>query len=62
MAFVLDYYYFTLTYLTELLSVFVQQLLTVQLYYHVCHTPFECIKDDAILEEYALARRKETSL
>jgi DNA-directed RNA polymerase subunit RPC12/RpoP len=31
---------------TELLSLFGQQLLTVQYYCQTCHTPFEYIKDD----------------
>ena len=38
-------------------SLFGQQLLTVQMYCNTCHTPFECIKDDDILDEFA--RRKE---
>jgi DNA-directed RNA polymerase subunit RPC12/RpoP len=42
---------------TELFSLFGQQLLTVQYYCNACHTPFECIKDDDILEAYAT--RKE---
>jgi formylmethanofuran dehydrogenase subunit B len=42
---------------TELFSLFGQQLLTVQFYCNVCHTPFECIKDDDILDDYAA--RKE---
>ncbi len=41
---------------TELLSLFGQQLLTVQYYCNDCHTPFERIKDDE-LEDYAT--RKE---
>jgi len=35
---------------TELFSLFGQQLLTVQYYCNACHTPFEYIKDDDILE------------
>ena len=42
---------------TELFSLFGQQLLTVQYYCNACHTPFECIKDDDILEDYVT--RKE---
>ena len=38
---------------TEFMSLFGQQLLTVQVYCHACHTPFECVKDDAVLEAYA---------
>ncbi len=38
---------------TELFSLFGQQLLTVQFYCHSCHTPFEHIKDDAMLDDYA---------
>lgn len=36
---------------TELFSLFGQQLLTVQYYCQSCHTPFECVKDDALLDE-----------
>lgn len=43
---------------TELFSLFGQQLLTVQYYCHVCHTPFERIKDDDVLVDYA-ARKDE---
>ena len=43
---------------TELLSLFGQQLLTVQFYCKTCHTPFECVKDDDILNAYALARKE----
>jgi len=46
---------------TELLSLFGQQLLTVQMYCHACHTPFECVKDEDILDAYDAAR-KENSL
>jgi ring-1,2-phenylacetyl-CoA epoxidase subunit PaaD len=42
---------------TELFSLFGQQLLTVQFYCNACRTPFECIKDDDILDDYAA--RKE---
>ena len=38
---------------TELLSLFGQQLLTVQFYCQSCHTPFEYVKDDALLDDYA---------
>jgi hypothetical protein len=41
----------------ELLALFGQQLLTVQMYCNACHTPFECVKDDDILENFAV--RKE---
>ncbi len=43
---------------TEFMSLFGQQLLTLQLYCHTCHTPFECVKDDAILEAYDVARKE----
>ena len=43
---------------TEFMSLFGQQLLTLQLYCHACHTPFECVKDDAILEAYVEARKE----
>ncbi len=36
---------------TELFSLFGQQLLTVQYYCNTCHTPFEHIKDDDVLDE-----------
>ncbi len=45
---------------TELFSLFGQQLLTVQYYCNACRTPFEHIKDDAVLEERAHAARSET--
>ncbi len=44
---------------TEFMSLFGQQLLTLQVYCHACHTPFECVKDDAILEAYAQARKED---
>jgi len=48
---------------TELFSLFGQQLLTVQYYCNACHTPFEYIKDDDVLDNYAVqtiqAVRKE---
>lgn len=34
---------------TTFFSLFGQQLLTVQYYCDACHTPFEYIKDDALL-------------
>jgi hypothetical protein len=37
---------------TEPLALFGAQLLTVQLYCLGCHTPFEYVKDDAILEAF----------
>jgi DNA-directed RNA polymerase subunit RPC12/RpoP len=42
---------------TELFSLFGQQLLTVQYYCNACHTPFERVKDDDVLDDYQ--RRKE---
>lgn len=36
---------------TELASLFGQQLLTVQYYCSACRTPFEKVKDDAVLAE-----------
>lgn len=45
---------------TELFSLFGQQLLTVQYYCNACHTPFEHIKDDEVLNYYAA--RKENPL
>lgn len=50
---------------TTLLSLFGQQLLTVQYYCHACHTPFEYVKDDVPLETPAVSEpmeeRKETT-
>lgn len=40
-----------------LLSLFGPQLLTVQMCCETCHTPFEFVKDDAIVQ--AFATRKE---
>ena len=37
---------------TEPLSLFGAQLLTVQMYCQRCHTPFEFVKDDAILNVF----------
>ena len=42
---------------TELSSLFGQQLLTVQYYCRNCRTPFERVKDDDVLADYAT--RKE---
>lgn len=42
---------------TEPLALFGKQLLTVQMYCLACRTPFEYVKDDAILE--AFEARKE---
>ena len=44
---------------TELFSLFGQQLLTVQYYCNACHTPFECIKDDEVLNDYAARKESE---
>jgi ring-1,2-phenylacetyl-CoA epoxidase subunit PaaD len=38
---------------TEPFALFGQQLLTVQMYCNTCHTPFEYVKDDDILEDFA---------
>jgi hypothetical protein len=43
---------------TELFSLFGQQLLTVQYYCNSCHTPFERVKDDDVLNDFAA--RKES--
>ena len=43
---------------TEPFSLFGQQLLTMQYYCNTCHTPFERIKDDDVLDDYA-ARKEE---
>jgi DNA-directed RNA polymerase subunit RPC12/RpoP len=40
---------------TEFFSLFGQQLLTVQYYCNACHTPFEHIKDDDVLDEVGVA-------
>ncbi|QBD79730.1 hypothetical protein EPA93_28630 [Ktedonosporobacter rubrisoli] len=42
---------------TEIFSLFGQQLLTVQYYCNACRTPFEHVKDDSVLDNYAA--RKE---
>ncbi len=44
---------------TELFSLFGQQLLTVQYYCNACHTPFERIKDDDVLNDYATRKESE---
>ncbi len=44
---------------TELSSLFGQQLLTIQFYCHSCHTPFECVKDDDILDAYAARKENQ---
>lgn len=44
---------------TELFSLFGQQLLTVQFYCNACHTPFERIKDDTLVQDYVA--RKENN-
>ncbi len=43
---------------TEIFSLFGQQLLTVQFYCNACRTPFEYVKDDDVLADYAA--RKES--
>ena len=43
---------------TEPFSLFGQQLLTMQYYCNACRTPFERIKDDDVLDDYA-ARKEE---
>ena len=40
---------------TELYSLFGQQLLTVQYYCQSCHTPFEYVKDDDMLNNQGVA-------
>jgi uncharacterized metal-binding protein YceD (DUF177 family) len=45
---------------TEPLALFGQQLLTVQMYCQRCHTPFEYVKDDAILEVFEAREARET--
>ncbi len=42
---------------TEFFSLFGQQLLTMQYYCNSCHTPFEYVKGDEMLNAYAT--RKE---
>jgi DNA-directed RNA polymerase subunit RPC12/RpoP len=36
---------------TEFFSLFGQQLLTLQYYCNTCHTPFEYVKDDDVLDQ-----------
>ena len=43
---------------TEFFSLFGQQLLTTQYYCNTCRTPFERVKDDDVLIDYA-ARKEE---
>ena len=43
---------------TEPFSLFGQQLLAMQYYCNACRTPFERIKDDDVLDDYA-ARKEE---
>lgn len=45
---------------TEPLALFGMQLLTVQMYCQRCHTPFEFVKDDAILQVFE-ARKGDQS-
>jgi len=45
---------------TELFSLFGQQLLTVQYYCNTCHTPFEHVKDDDVLDDYATRKEAQT--
>jgi hypothetical protein len=43
----------------EPFSLFGQQLLTVQMYCNSCHTPFECVKDDALLERFTTRKENQ---
>ena len=43
---------------TEFFSLFGQQLLTVQFYCNACHTPFECVKDEDLLDRYDVTRKE----
>jgi hypothetical protein len=43
---------------TDFFSLFGQQLLTVQFYCNGCHTPFECVKADDMLDAHDLARKE----
>lgn len=45
---------------TEPLALFGQQLLTVQVYCQQCHTPFEFVKDDAILQVFEARKGNES--
>ena len=47
---------------TEFFSLFGQQLLTVQYYCNACHTPFEHIKDDDVLDQAGVAHIATSSL
>jgi DNA-directed RNA polymerase subunit RPC12/RpoP len=44
---------------TEFFSLFGQQLLTVQYYCNACHTPFEYVKDDDMLDAYATRKENQ---
>lgn len=46
---------------TELFSLFGQQLLTVQYYCNTCHTPFERVKDDDVLDDYTARKARKES-
>ena len=45
---------------TECFSLFGQQLLTVQYYCNTCHTPFERIKDDDVLDSYSTRKESQS--
>ena len=45
---------------TELFSLFGQQLLTAQYYCNACRTPFEYVKDDDVLSDYAYRKEDQT--
>jgi uncharacterized protein (DUF983 family) len=45
---------------TELFSLFGQHLLTVTLYCNACHTPFEHVKDDDVLDDFATRATQAT--
>ena len=47
---------------TECFSLFGQQLLTVQYYCNTCHTPFEHIKDDDVLDDVRVAHMATFSM
>ena len=44
---------------TEPFSLFGKQLLTMQYYCNACHTPFERIKDDDVLDDYATRKEEQ---
>lgn len=44
---------------TELLSLFGQQLLTVQYYCNACHTPFERVQGDDVLADARRHRSRD---